>query len=80
MVSRPAASNGKMPPAEEPRPDAKDVERIVKWIDADVLKVDWMARAIPAVSPSAAEPGGIQQHNPRPGRRQIPAGRRFPGG
>ena len=35
-----ALKNGKMPPADEPRPNGKEVERIVKWIDADVLKID----------------------------------------
>ena len=50
----------------------------VGWIESRLSKADCNGRATRAGSPPPAQPGRVQQHDPRPGRRRLPAGRRLP--
>ena len=71
--------SGDMPPPGKPRPNADELDAINAWLDAVVFQMDCNGppRSRPRHHPPA-QPRRVQQHHPRPGRRRLPAGRRFP--
>ncbi len=68
-----------MPPFDKPQPTVEEIETITGWV-AGVPELGGVSRAGRSGTGDAAspEPGGVQQHDPRPRRCRFPAGGRLP--